>query len=64
MGEVLSILPMNGTYLTPQSVRTVRAHTGVIRTAIYVAVTIGGHRQLHTHHTRWRMEYLLCRHHT
>ena len=42
MREVLSIPPMSGTYLTPQSVLTVRAQTGNIRTAIYVAVTVGG----------------------
>ena len=36
MGEVWTIPPMSGTILTPKSVRTVRAHTGVIRTAIYI----------------------------
>ena len=36
MEEVGGIPPMSGTIFTPQSVLTVRAHTGVILTAIYI----------------------------
>ena len=50
-GEVLSIPPMSGIFLTPKSVHTVKAPACVILTVIYVAVTMRGRRQPETHHT-------------
>ena len=50
-GEVLSIPPMSGIFLTPKSVHTVKAPSYVILTVIYVAVTMRGCRQPETHHT-------------
>jgi hypothetical protein len=49
--EVLSIPPMSGTILTPQSVFTVKAQSGLILTVVYVTVTVRRRRQPKTHHT-------------